>query len=700
MDSILKYHLEGLDCAHCAAKIEEDVKKLEELKNPQINLLKQELVAEKAEGYDAEKILEKIKAIVHQYEPDVKVTSKQKSQARTIPEDTWPELKKKVFRFSLGGILFLAAVFTKEYSISSYVFLLSYAIFGWDVIWRAIKNISKGQVFDENFLMTISTIGAIFLKELPEAVFVMMFYQIGEAFQDYAVDRSRKSIISLMEIRPEYAVLLTDDGAKEISPEEILVGDLILVKPGERIPLDGIIAEGEGGLDTSVLTGESVPRMVQTGDAVYSGSVNLNGVLKIKVTKPFEESTVMKILGMVENASAKKSKTERFITKFARVYTPVVVALAVLLAVVPPLIGGGEFQVWLSRAFIFLVISCPCALVLSVPLGFFSGIGEASRQGILVKGSNYMDVLKNVSTVVFDKTGTLTKGIFEVTKIDVEEGYTEEKLLNIAAIGEKNSKHPIAKAVVEYYEKMYHAVNEEAQNYQELSGYGISYTLDGSTINAGNYRFMEKQGVLCQEYKGMGSVVYLAKDKNFVGKIIVSDTLKQGSKKAVESLRANGVKKIVMLSGDNYETAKAISDELGLDEFYAELLPLQKVEKAEELLQQEKGFLLFAGDGMNDAPVLSRADIGVAMGGIGSDAAIEAADMVIMNDDLEKISVGMKIATATHRIVSQNIVFALGVKIIVLILGALGIAQMWTAVFADVGVAFLAILNSMRPKMK
>ena len=700
MDSILKYHLEGLDCAHCAAKIEEDVKKLEELKNPQINLLKQELVAEKAEGYDAEKILEKIKAIVHQYEPDVKVTSKQKSQARTIPEDTWPELKKKVFRFSLGGILFLAAVFTKEYSISSYVFLLSYAIFGWDVIWRAIKNISKGQVFDENFLMTISTIGAIFLKELPEAVFVMMFYQIGEAFQDYAVDRSRKSIISLMEIRPEYAVLLTDDGAKEISPEEILVGDLILVKPGERIPLDGIIAEGEGGLDTSVLTGESVPRMVQTGDAVYSGSVNLNGVLKIKVTKPFEESTVMKILEMVENASAKKSKTERFITKFARVYTPVVVALAVLLAVVPPLIGGGEFQVWLSRAFIFLVISCPCALVLSVPLGFFSGIGEASRQGILVKGSNYMDVLKNVSTVVFDKTGTLTKGIFEVTKIDVEEGYTEEKLLNIAAIGEKNSKHPIAKAVVEYYEKMYHAVNEEAQNYQELSGYGISYTLDGSTINAGNYRFMEKQGVLCQEYKGMGSVVYLAKDKNFVGKIIVSDTLKQGSKKAVESLRANGVKKIVMLSGDNYETAKAISDELGLDEFYAELLPLQKVEKAEELLQQEKGFLLFAGDGMNDAPVLSRADIGVAMGGIGSDAAIEAADMVIMNDDLEKISVGMKIATATHRIVSQNIVFALGVKIIVLILGALGIAQMWTAVFADVGVAFLAILNSMRPKMK
>jgi Cd2+/Zn2+-exporting ATPase len=700
MDSILKYHLEGLDCAHCAAKIEEDVKKLEELKNPQINLLKQELVAEKAEGYDAETILEKIKAIVHQYEPDVKVSPKQKSQARKIPEDTWTELKKKVIRFFMGGILFLAAIFTKEFSISTYLFLVSYAVFGWDVIWRAIKNISRGQVFDENFLMTISTIGAIFLKELPEAVFVMMFYQIGEAFQDYAVDRSRKSIISLMEIRPECAVLLTEDGAKEISPEEIWVGDLILVKPGERIPLDGIIAEGEGGLDTSVLTGESVPRMVQAGDAVYSGSVNLNGVLKIKVTKPFEESTVMKILEMVENASAKKSKTERFITKFARVYTPVVVALAVLLALVPPFIGAGEFQVWLSRAFIFLVISCPCALVLSVPLGFFSGIGEASRQGILVKGSNYMDVLKNVSTVVFDKTGTLTKGIFEVTKIDVEEGYNQEELLNIAAIGEQNSKHPIAKAVVEYYEKMYHAVNQEPQDYQELSGYGISYTLDGNAIDVGNYRFMEKQGVLCQEYKGMGSVVYLAKNKKFVGKIIVSDTLKQGSKKAVESLRANGVKKIVMLSGDNYETAKAISDELGLDEFYAELLPLQKVEKAEELLQQEKGFLLFAGDGMNDAPVLSRADIGVAMGGIGSDAAIEAADMVIMNDDLEKISVGMKIATATHRIVSQNIVFALGVKIIVLILGALGIAQMWMAVFADVGVAFLAILNSMRPKMK
>ncbi len=700
-EDVLKIHLEGLDCAHCAAKIEEDVKKLEELKNPQINLMKQELLAEKSQGYDAEKTLEKIRAIVHQYEPDVKVVlEEQKKEVQEKQDSTWSELKRKVIRFSLGGVLFLVALFTKESNVSIYFFLISYLIFGWDVLWKAIKNISRGQIFDENFLMSISTIGAIFLREMPEAVFVMMFYQIGEAFQDYAVDRSRKSIVSLMGIRPDYANLITPQGITQCSPDEVSVGNMIQVKPGEKVPLDGIILQGEGGLDTSVLTGESMPRMVRAGEAVYSGSVNLNSVLKIEVTKPFQESTVMKILEMVENASAKKSKTERFITKFARVYTPIVVALAVLLAAVPPLIFGGEFQMWLSRALIFLVISCPCALVLSVPLGFFSGIGEASKQGILVKGSNYMDVLKNVTTVVFDKTGTLTKGVFEVTKIDAEQGFTQESLLKIAAVGEQNSKHPIAKAIVEFYHKNYHDIEQEAEDYQEQSGYGISYLLEKNKIYAGNYRFMQKQGVDCKEYNGIGSVIYVAKNDEFVGKIIVADTLKEGTSQAVKKLRENGVKKIVMLSGDNYKTAKAVSNELGLDEFYAELLPLQKVEKVEELLEKETGYLLFAGDGMNDAPVLSRADIGVAMGGIGSDAAIEAADMVIMNDDLAKIPVGMKIARATHRIVSQNIVFALGIKGIVLVLGAMGLAQMWAAVFADVGVAFLAILNSMRPKIK
>lgn len=699
LEEMMKVHLVGLDCAHCAAKIEDEVKKVEGIKNPQINLIKQELLAEKEAGYDSNTILEHIIKIVHQYEPDVDVlTSKEKLETST-KNKIMEELKWKILRFSLGAILFIVAtVLSKD--ISSWIYLISYFIFGWDVLWTSLKNIMKGQVFDENFLMSISTIGAIFLNEMPEAVFVMMFYQIGETFQDYAVNRSRKSIVSLMDIHPEYANLYTEEGERKVSPEQVLTGQYILVKPGERVPLDGIVTKGESELDTSVLTGESIPRKACVGDTIHSGSVNLSGRLTMQVTKPFQESTVVKILEMVENASARKSKTERFITKFAKVYTPCVVILAVLLAVMPPLLLGGNFKMWISRALIFLVISCPCALVLSVPLGFFSGIGQASKQGILVKGSNYMDALKKVKTVVFDKTGTLTKGNFEVVDIICASEYTKEDVLRFAALGEKNSNHPIATAILDKYTKENDDF-EEVESYREEGGYGISFQIKGKKYFAGNQRLMEKEGISYPEYQGIGSLVYVAEEGHFMGTIVVSDSLKEGTKEAIKKLRMLGVQKIIMLTGDHSATAEAISKELNLDGFYAELLPQQKVEKLEEfMLDTDKETLLFAGDGINDAPVLARADIGVAMGGIGSDAAIEASDMVIMNDDLGKIAEGIHIAMATHRIVNQNIIFALGVKFIVLILGALGLAQMWMAVFADVGVAFLAILNSLRNKIR
>ena len=594
--------------------------------------------------------------------------------------------KKFFLRFGLGLVLFLGAVFLKESRATVPLFLLAYLVFGYDVLLRAIKNIVRGQVFDENFLMSLSTVGALAIGEMAEAVFVMLFYQVGEAFQDYAVARSRKSITALLDIRPDFARLVTDGKTKEVSPELVQIGDCILVKAGERVPLDGIIEEGHAMLDTAALTGESLPRNGEVGDRVLSGCINMDGNLRIRVEKPFGESTVMKILEMVENASGKKSKTEKFITRFARIYTPVVVLLAVLVAVLPPVLGLGAFSLWFGRALVFLVVSCPCALVLSVPLTYFAGIGAASKGGVLVKGGGDLDTLCKLEKVVFDKTGTLTKGKFSVT---------EEKgdVLQLAAIGEAMSNHPIAKAIVEAYEGEIPA----AENYQELGGYGISYELEGETVLLGNSRLMEREHIPYEKADGIGTVVYVAKGGKFLGHILVADTLKENIIHSLDALRKQGVKEMIMLTGDRKETAEAVAKELKLDLVYSELLPEDKVTWMDKLRTTESK-TAFVGDGINDAPVLAGADLGVAMGGIGSDAAIEAADVVLMDDDIGKLAVGIKIARNTRKIVNQNIAFALGFKIAVLILSIPGIATMWMAVFADVGVCVLAILNAMRKK--
>ena len=696
--------LKGLDCAHCAGEIEQNTKALPNVKYAIINLLKQQMEVKADYNIYSEQLLKDITEIAHRHEPDVIVSMLSKQQnmdTKAIEQSEFQkDFKRTIIRFSIGILFFLGAVLFKQNHISFVLFILSYIIFGYDVLWRAIKNIKKGQIFDENFLMSISTVGAIFLGEMAEAVFVMMFYQIGETFQSYAVNRSRKSIAGLMDIRPDYANLVIGQQTEKVEPSEVNIGDYIVVKAGEKIPLDGIVAEGSGELDTSALTGESLPVSVSIGENVYSGSLNINGLLKVQVTKAFGESTVVKILEMVENATSKKSKTEQFITKFAKIYTPFVVCAAVLLAVVPPLLTGDSFQMWLSRALIFLVISCPCALVLSVPLGFFSGIGEASKRGILVKGSNYIHALKDVDTIVFDKTGTLTKGVFEVVHINTAKNSTEQKVLEIAAKAEKNSNHPIANSIVNRYEKEYGTITEELEQYQEIGGHGICCNINGKQILAGNEKLMRKFSINYEPYTGIGSIVYVAENGHFIGSVVVADSIKQGSKQAIQKLKLLGIKNAVMFTGDNHTTANQISNELALDKCYSELLPQNKVELLEDILKEKDiGKVIFVGDGINDAPVLARADIGIAMGGIGSDAAIEAADVVIMNDDISKIEDGIVIARNTNKIVNQNIVFALGVKAIVLILGALGIATMWLAVFADVGVAFIAILNSMRRKI-
>jgi Cd2+/Zn2+-exporting ATPase len=576
------------------------------------------------------------------------------------------------------------------------LFLISYGIFGYDVLLRAVKNILRGQVFDENFLMSLSTVGAIAIGEMPEAVFVMMFYQIGEAFQDYAVKRSRKSITSLLDIRPDSAELFTENGIKRVHPEEVNIGDFIFVKAGERIPLDGRVKEGNALLDTAALTGEALPRGVEPGSDVLSGCINLDGNLKIQVSRPFKDSTVMKILEMVENAAGKKSKTERFITRFARVYTPLVVGLAVALAVLPPLLGFGELRMWFGRALIFLVVSCPCALVLSVPLSYFAGIGAASKNGILVKGGGDLDTLCHITQIVFDKTGTLTKGIFSVVDI---KGKDREELLYLAALGEANSNHPIAEAIVQEFQKTKEIPLDFIAEYKELGGFGVSYSLNGERVLLGNQRLMEQEKIAFQPFTGVGSVVYAAKNGTYKGYIVVADTLKEGSKEAFAALRQKGILSMTMLTGDRKENAEVMAKELKLDEYYAELLPQDKVRILDEIREKAApDKVAFVGDGINDAPVLAGADLGIAMGGIGSDAAIEAADIVLMDDDIGKLAVGLRIAKNTRTIVRQNIVFALGIKALVLILSAVGMATMWMAVFADVGVAVLAILNAMRKK--
>ena len=575
------------------------------------------------------------------------------------------------------------------------IYLVPYLVIGYDIVYKAARNISHGQVFDENFLMMIATFGAFGVGEYSEAVAVMLFYQVGELFQGYAVGKSRQSISDMMDICPEYANIEEDGVLKQVDPDDVEVGSIIVVKPGERIPLDGIVVEGESLIDTAALTGESVPRSAKAGDEIISGCVNGSGTLKVKTTKEFDDSTVAKILELVENASSKKAKVENFITRFAKYYTPVVTIGAVILAILPPLILGGGWAEWIQRACIFLVISCPCALVISVPLGFFGGIGAASKIGVLVKGSNYLEAVAEMTTIVFDKTGTLTKGEFKVTDVITENG-SKEELIELAALGEGYSNHPIANSIREVYGKELDL--NRVTNTEEIAGHGIKAVIDGKTVLLGNEKLMKSESIFYTPCKGMGTVVYVACNGVFEGAVVISDTIKDGAKEAIHDMKQVGVRHTVMLTGDRKEAAETVAQTLGIDEVHAELLPGGKVEQVEALLkaEKEKERLAFVGDGINDAPVLTRADIGIAMGSMGSDAAIEAADIVLMDDDVTKIASVVKIARKTLRIVKQNIVFALAIKALVLILGALGMANMWEAVFADVGVSVIAILNSMR----
>lgn len=574
------------------------------------------------------------------------------------------------------------------------IYLVPYIIIGYDIIIKAARNISHGQVFDENFLMMIATFGAFGVKEFEEAVAVMLFYQVGELFQGYAVGKSRQSISEMMDICPEYANIEENGELKQVDPDDVEIGSIIVIKPGEKVPLDGVIIEGNSMLDTAALTGESVPRSAKAGDEIVSGCVNGSGTLKVKTTKAFEDSTVAKILELVENASSKKARVENFITRFAKYYTPVVTIAAVIIAIIPSIITG-NWGDWITRACIFLVISCPCALVISVPLGFFSGIGSASRIGVLVKGSNFLEAVAEVTTIVMDKTGTLTKGEFKVSEI-VPSGISEERLLEIAAYGESFSTHPIAASIKEAYDNKIDT--DRIKDVKEISGHGVELLFDGKEVLVGNGKLLKSHNISYEEHKSGGTVVYVAYDNTFVGAIVISDTIKDGAKEAVADMKKVGVKNVVMLTGDRQKAAEEVAGELGIDTVYSELLPSDKVQKVEELLASKTGKekVAFVGDGINDAPVLTRADVGIAMGSMGSDAAIEAADIVLMDDDVRKIASTVKIARKTLGVVKQNIVFALGVKLIVLILGALGVANMWEAVFADVGVSVIAILNSMR----
>ena len=604
--------------------------------------------------------------------------------------------KKTLVRIILSAVLLVAAALIPVDGIVKLVlFLIPYAVIGWDVLWKAIRNIAHGQVFDENFLMAIATVGAFALGEYPEGVAVMLFYQVGELFQSYAVGRSRQSIAALMDIRPDYANIEQDGKLVQVDPEDVAVGDTIVIKAGEKIPLDGVVLEGSSAVDTAALTGESLPRDVDPGDDVVSGCINQSGLLKVRVTKVFGESTVAKILDLVENSSSKKARAENFITRFARYYTPVVVIGAVLLAVLPPLLFGGDWSDWLQRALIFLVISCPCALVISVPLSFFGGIGGASKQGILVKCSNYLEALAKTETVVFDKTGTLTKGTFQVTAVHPDR-ISEGELLELAAMAESYSEHPISRSLREAYQKPVDA--SRVTDVEEISGHGVRAKVDGHDVYAGNGKWMDRIGASWRNCHRTGTVVHVAVDGEYAGHIVISDAVKPDAAAAIEALKREGVKKTVMLTGDVKAVGEAVAREIGIDEVHAELLPGDKVDQVERLLKNTsgKGKLAFVGDGINDAPVLSRADIGIAMGGLGSDAAIEAADIVLMDDKPSKLAVAVRISRKTLRIVRQNIVFALGIKLLFLALGAFGMANMWEAVFADVGVSVLAILNASR----
>ena len=699
------YLLKGLDCPNCSAKIEKEVGELDGVTSSTVNLMNQTMTVQAGTSVAAS-LLDTVTTIVHSHEPDVEVSEKQLEATAPVKKDEKAavyndEDKKRTIRLAVGAVVYAIGmaltVFAKLPTLAELAFLIvAYVILGWDVVWQAVKNITRGQVFDEHFLMSVSTIGAFAIGEYPEAVAVMLFYQVGEFFQSLAVKRSRKSISDLMDIRPDSATVKRNGVLQVVSPESVAVGEIIVVKPGEKIPLDGIVVDGESMLDTKALTGESVPRSIRKGDEALSGCINQSGLLTLKVTKSFGESTVSKITDLVENASARKAPTENFITTFARYYTPVVVGMAAVLAIIPPLVLGGGWSEWLRRGFVFLIVSCPCALVISIPLTFFGGIGAASKRGVLVKGSNYLEALNKVSVVVFDKTGTLTKGVFEVANIIPAAGYQKEQVLEYAAQAESYSNHPIAKSILATYGKPID--QKQFSGFEEISGHGISVMVQGKKVLAGNSKLMESEKIAYAACDAAGTKFYVAADGSYVGCILIADEVKPDSKCAIAELKKIGVEKTVMLTGDDERIGKSVADELGLDAYYAQLLPDQKVEKLEMLDKQKRqgSKLAFVGDGINDAPVLARADVGIAMGGLGSDAAIEAADVVLMTDEPSKLVEAIDVAKATKRIVMQNIVIALGIKSVFLVLGALGMAGMWEAVFGDVGVTIIAVLNAMR----
>lgn len=734
--------LNGLDCANCANKIETKVNKINGVKEATVNFSTTLLIAEIKEESLKDEIINEIKSIVKKLEPDVKVeeklnnkviknttseckgsccsTSFENGEVKKCTEKTKInknethnhthsnglsennarviEYIKENIMLIIGTLIYLVALAYNgnNNSVSIILFIASYIVIGGEVILTALKNITNGEIFDENFLMSIATIGAFFIGEYPEAVAVMLFYQIGEVFQGYAVNKSRKSISSLMNIRADYANVLRSNNEVKVSPEDVSLNEVILIKPGERVPLDGVVLSGESFLDTSALTGESVPREIKAGDEILSGEINNSGVLKVRVTKEYGESTVARILELVENASNKKAPTEKFITKFSKIYTPIVVLVAVLVAIIPPIfIKGAVFSEWLYKALSLLVVSCPCALVVSIPLGFFSGIGAASKKGVLVKGGNYLEALKESEIIVFDKTGTLTKGVFKVTSINAK-NISKDELLEITALGEANSNHPIAVSIAEAYGRKIN--KNEIESYKEVAGHGVEAIIRGKNVLLGNSKLMIKNNIFYDKVNTIGTIVHIAINSEYKGNIIISDEIKENVKEAIVELKNAGIKKTVMLTGDSKEVAEKVTNDIGIDEVYSELLPSDKVNKLEEVLSKKvgNGKVLFVGDGINDAPVLARADIGIAMGGVGSDAAIEAADVVLMKDKIESISDAIRISRKTNKILWQNIIFSLFIKVAVMILVVAGLTNMWAAVFADVGVTLLAVLNSMR----
>ena len=692
-----QYKLSGLGCPVCASNIEQKINDIPGVRNATVNFATQTLEIE-TESENEIPLFSELEEIVHTYEPETTLKEYSPAENSFEKEERKPKkFRKRIITFVLSTILAVAGSMQPEASaMRIFLFLLAYLIAGIRVIRKAINSIRHGNWFDENFLMSIASIGAVAIGEFPEAVAVMIFYEVGELLQESAVDHSRKSIASLMNIRPDYANLVTGDGTLRVNPVDVKIGDLIQVKAGERVPLDGIVEEGHSMLDTSALTGESVPREVFPGDPSLSGSINQSGVLTIRVNRTFGESTVNRILDMVENASEKKAATEKFITKFSKIYTPIVIGLAFLIAVIPPLIGGGSWSPWLYRGLVFLVISCPCALVISIPLGFIGGIGKASKKGILVKGSDYLEALNNVSIAAFDKTGTLTKGTYNVTKVLPAPGFSESYLLETAAYAEAYATHPIAKSILRAYGKDidFNRIEET----EEIAGQGIRASVQGKKVLIGNRKMMEGAGVTPSQVTENGTVIDVAVDGIFTGSLIISDEVKEDSLSALKRLKTLGVRELVMLTGDKRSVAEEVGKKLGIDRIYSELLPDQKVEIVEQLLREkpEKTTLMFVGDGMNDAPVLALADIGIAMGKLGSDAAIEAADVVILTDEPSRLPALIEIARKTHRIVEENIILAISIKVLIMTFGAAGIAGMWMAVFADVGVMLVAVLNSLR----